>query len=81
MLIALARRRLDLNLRLLKAALLLSAYLHVCANFYSSEVLASSIDHLLNTKLAKLQHTWDVVGIPEDKRVELMASAVYRGAS
>ncbi|XP_060707604.1 protein regulator of cytokinesis 1-like [Hemiscyllium ocellatum] len=40
-----------------------------------SEVLASSMDHLLNTKLAKLQHIWDVVGIPEDKRVERMASA------
>ncbi|XP_048477451.1 protein regulator of cytokinesis 1-like isoform X3 [Rhincodon typus] len=40
-----------------------------------SEVVASSMDHLLNTKVAKLQHIWDAVGIQEDKRVERMASA------
>ncbi|XP_078067916.1 protein regulator of cytokinesis 1-like isoform X2 [Mustelus asterias] len=40
-----------------------------------SEVLASSIGHLLDMKLVKLQDIWDDVGIQEDKRLERMASA------
>ncbi|GCB81306.1 hypothetical protein scyTo_0023277 [Scyliorhinus torazame] len=40
-----------------------------------SEVLASSIGHLLDMKLVKLQNIWDDVGIQEDKRLERMASA------
>ncbi|XP_038648261.1 protein regulator of cytokinesis 1 isoform X1 [Scyliorhinus canicula] len=40
-----------------------------------SQVLASSIGHLLDTKLVKLQNIWDDVGIQEDKRLERMASA------
>ncbi|XP_041059026.1 protein regulator of cytokinesis 1-like isoform X3 [Carcharodon carcharias] len=40
-----------------------------------SEVLASSIGHLLAMKMAKLQNIWDDVGIQEDKRLQRMASA------
>lgn len=42
--------------------------------FDSSEALASSIIHLLNVKMAKLQDVWDVIGIQEEKRLERMGS-------
>ncbi|XP_032873090.1 protein regulator of cytokinesis 1-like isoform X1 [Amblyraja radiata] len=39
-----------------------------------SEALASSIIHLLNVKMAKLQDVWDAIGIQEAKRLERMGS-------
>ncbi|XP_067849085.1 protein regulator of cytokinesis 1 isoform X2 [Heptranchias perlo] len=39
-----------------------------------SEVLASSISHLLNIKMMKLQDVWDCIGIQEEKRLERMGS-------